>query len=213
MYTNSYSRWAGFNLSRKLDKKKYQTVVISPRPYFTFTPLLASTAVGTLEFRTAIESVRARVADTEYYQGWADDVSFADKRITVEVNAMMMQSTAPTQTADEALAPGSKKGKRFQLDYDKLVVAVGCYSQTFGTPGVRENAFFLKDVGDARKIRTRILDCMYYHMTSAIILTIPGFEEASLPSTPENVKRQLLNFAVVGGGRESPLILNFRDSS
>ncbi|KFZ16716.1 hypothetical protein V502_04946, partial [Pseudogymnoascus sp. VKM F-4520 (FW-2644)] len=152
------SGWAGFNLSRKLDKKKYQPVVISPRPYFAFTPLLASTAVGTLEFRTAIESVRARVADTEYYQGWADDVSFADKRITVEVNAMMTQSTAPTQTADEASAPGAKKGKRFQLDYDKLVVAVGCYSQTFGTPGVRENAFFLKDVGDARKIRKRILD-------------------------------------------------------
>lgn len=162
IYTNSHSRWAGFNLSRKLDKKKYQPVVISPRPYFAFTPLLASTAVGTLEFRTAIESVRARVADTEYYQGWADDVSFADKRITVEVNAMMTQSTAPTQTADEALAPGSKKGKRFQLDYDKLVVAVGCYSQTFGTPGVRENAFFLKDVGDARKIRKRILDCTYF---------------------------------------------------
>ncbi|OBT86268.1 hypothetical protein VE02_05574 [Pseudogymnoascus sp. 03VT05] len=179
------SGWAGFNLSRKLDKKKYQPVVISPRPYFAFTPLLASTAVGTLEFRTAIESVRARVADTEYYQGWADDVSFADKRITVEVNAMMTQSTAPTQTVDEAVAPGTKKGKRFDLDYDKLVVAVGCYSQTFGTPGVRENAFFLKDVGDARKIRKRILDC---------------FEEASLPSTPEKVKRQLLNFAVVGGG-------------
>ncbi|ELR03519.1 hypothetical protein VC83_03394 [Pseudogymnoascus destructans] len=179
------SGWAGFNLSRKLDKKKYQPVVISPRPYFAFTPLLASTAVGTLEFRTAIESVRARVTDTEYYQGWADDVSFADKRITVEVNAMMTQSTAPIQTADEASAPGTKKGKRFDLDYDKLVVAVGCYSQTFGTPGVRENAFFLKDVGDARKIRKRILDC---------------FEEASLPSTPEKVKRQLLNFGVVGGG-------------
>ncbi|OBT57687.1 hypothetical protein VE04_02392 [Pseudogymnoascus sp. 24MN13] len=179
------SGWAGFNLSRKLDKKKYQPVVISPRPYFAFTPLLAATAVGTLEFRTAIESVRARVADTEYYQGWADDVSFADKRITVEVNAMMTPSTAPMYTADEAVAPGTKKGKRFNLDYDKLVVAVGCYSQTFGTPGVRENAFFLKDVGDARKIRKRILDC---------------FEEASLPSTPEKVKRQLLNFAVVGGG-------------
>lgn len=40
-------------------------------------------------------------------------------------------------------------------------------------------------------------------MTYVTVLTIPGFEEASLPSTPENVKRQLLNFAVVGGGRES----------
>lgn len=52
--------WSGFVLSRELDKKKFQTVVVSPRSYFVFTPLLASTAVGTLEFRTTLESVRAR---------------------------------------------------------------------------------------------------------------------------------------------------------
>lgn len=52
-----------------------------------------------------------------------------------------------------------KKGEVFGLGYDKLVVAVGCYSQTFGTKGVKENALFLKDVSDARKIRKRILDC------------------------------------------------------
>ena len=47
----------------------------------------------------------------------------------------------------------------FDVHYDKLVIAVGCYSQTFGTKGVKENAFFLKDVADARKIRTRVLEC------------------------------------------------------
>lgn len=53
------SGWSGFTLSRQLDPKKYQTVVISPRSYFVFTPLLASTAVGTLEFRSALEWVFA----------------------------------------------------------------------------------------------------------------------------------------------------------
>lgn len=47
------------------------------------------------------------------------------------------------------------------MGYDKLVVSVGCYSQTFGIEGVRENALFLKDVGDARKIRKRILECEF----------------------------------------------------
>ena len=32
-------------------------VVVSPNTYFNFTPLLAGTAVGTLEFRCAIEPV------------------------------------------------------------------------------------------------------------------------------------------------------------
>lgn len=50
---------------------------------------------------------------------------------------------------------------------------------------VKENAYFLKDVGDARKIRNRLLSC---------------FEIAALPTTPAELKRHYLNFAVVGGG-------------
>jgi len=44
---------------------------------------------------------------------------------------------------------------------------------------------FLKDVGDARKIRNRILAC---------------FEAAALPTTSDEQRKQLLNFAIVGGG-------------
>lgn len=78
-----------------------------------------------------------------------------------------------------------KEGKRIDIAYDKLVVTVGCYSQTFGTKGVKENAFFMKDVGDARRIRKRVLDC---------------FEIANLPTTSDKLREQLLRFAVVGGG-------------
>lgn len=42
------------------------------------------------------------------------------------------------------------EGKRWEVSYDKLVISVGCYSQTFGTKGVKEHAFFQKDIGDAR---------------------------------------------------------------
>jgi hypothetical protein len=62
LHSSDRFSWAGFVLSRQLDKKKFQPVVVSPRTYFVFTPLLASTAVGTLEFRTTLESVRARSA-------------------------------------------------------------------------------------------------------------------------------------------------------
>lgn len=151
--------WAGFNVARTIDKSKFQPVVISPRSYFVFTPLLASTAVGTLEFRTTVESVRGRAGGVEYFQGWSDDVNFNEKRITVEENATEPKSTAPLPADPSTVAPVVPKGKRFDVEYDKLVVAVGCYSQTFNTPGVRENALFLKDVGDARRIRKRILDC------------------------------------------------------
>ncbi|KAH0112121.1 FAD/NAD(P)-binding domain-containing protein, partial [Aureobasidium melanogenum] len=187
--------WAGYTLARDLDPKKYQVVVVSPRSYFVFTPLLASTSTGTLEFRTALEPVRSRRTKVEFFQGWADSVDFASKTLKVE-EAVENPWQAMALTADgredqnakqleQEKGVKQKKGKVFEMNYDKLVVAVGCYSQTFGTPGVKEHAYFLKDVGDARKIRNRMLSC---------------FETASLPTTSEEMKKQLLNFAVVGGG-------------
>ncbi|USP80120.1 hypothetical protein yc1106_07394 [Curvularia clavata] len=189
------SGWAGFTVARSLDSSKYQTVVVSPRSYFAFTPLLASTAVGTLEFRTALEPIRSRRTNVEFMQGWADDVDFKNRTITVEEAvddprqgvALTTDRHAGKSAEQRALEKKkeTKEGKMFELSYDKLIVTVGCYSQTFGTPGVKEHAFFLKDVGDARRIRNRVLAC---------------FEGAALPTTPVDMKRQLLNFAVVGGG-------------
>ncbi|KXT10117.1 hypothetical protein AC579_9710 [Pseudocercospora musae] len=192
------SGWAGFTLSRALDPKKYQIVVVSPRSYFVFTPLLAGTSVGTLEFRTTLEPVRSfrgRGVGAEYFQGWADKVDFEKKTLAVEES---VEDPLPSR----ALTPGpneeksacqrqeeegieAKTGELFEMGYDKLIISVGCYAQTFNTPGVKENAYFLKDVGDARRIRNRLLSC---------------FEIAALPTTSVEIKKMLLNFAVVGGG-------------
>ncbi|KIW03052.1 uncharacterized protein PV09_05703 [Verruconis gallopava] len=183
------SGWAGFTVARRLDPKKFQAVIVSPRSYFAFTPLLASCSVGTLEFRTALEPVRSRRLKADFLQGWAEKLDLVGKKVTIEEAADdPKQGLGPTErTIDTGRDPGQlrREGKLFDLAYDKLVIAVGCYSQTFGTPGVKENAYFLKDVGDARKIRKRLLDC---------------FETAALPTTSEKMRKILLNFAVVGGG-------------
>ena len=39
---------------------------------------------------------------------------------------------------------GLKPGLTYDLSYDKLVIGVGSLSNTFGVPGVTENACFLK---------------------------------------------------------------------
>ena len=44
-----------------------------------------------------------------------------------------------------------KKGHTFEVPYDKLVIACGSYSQTFGIEGVMEHAFFLRDVALLRR--------------------------------------------------------------
>lgn len=65
------------------------------------------------------------------------------------------------------------------------MLAVGAYAQTFGVPGVKEYATFLKDVGDARRIRMRIIE---------------RFEQAASPNLSDTERRALLHFCVVGGG-------------
>ena len=50
--------WGSYSVLRKVDKKQFDAIVISPRNHFLFTSLLASTTVGTLEFRSIIEPVR-----------------------------------------------------------------------------------------------------------------------------------------------------------
>ena len=176
--------------------------VVSPRTYFVFTPLLTDTAVGTLEFRNILESVRKGIPGVDFVQGWADDVNFVAKTIDVEPSVLdPAQSYALVQSRENPpkesmLAPEEEEhvGRSieiknhvpvFPVKYDKLVVTVGSYSQTFNTPGVRENAYFLKDVGDARKIRTRVLEL---------------FELCHLPFISDETKSQLLHFCIVGAG-------------
>ena len=119
-------------------------------------------------------------------QAWADDVDFADKTVSCEESVVYPGVEIGSRGSHpEAEAAQTKRGKMWEVNYDKLVIAVGCYNQTFGTKGVKEHAFFMKDVADPRKVRKRVLEC---------------FEVASLPTTTEEVRRQLLNFAIIGGG-------------
>ncbi|KAF5026063.1 hypothetical protein F66182_1855 [Fusarium sp. NRRL 66182] len=170
------SGWAGYALAKSISPSQASRILISPRSHFVFTPLIASTAVGTLEFRAAVEPCR-KLDLTEFHQAWASDIDFTNKTITVEAN---QHDGVAARTGKDLL-----KGLEFQVPYDKLVVAVGCYSQTFGVEGVKENACFLRDATDARTVRLKVLQ---------------KFEQASLASVSDAERKRLLHFAVVGGG-------------
>lgn len=46
---------------------------------------------------------------------------------------------------------------QFKVAYDKLVIASGAEPLTFGIKGVKEHAFFLREVNHAQEIRKRLL--------------------------------------------------------
>ncbi|XP_070572404.1 probable NADH dehydrogenase [Ptychodera flava] len=132
--------WGSYSVLKSINKVLYDVIVVSPRNHFLFTPLLASTTVGTLEFRSIIEPIRnTGFRETEHFH-----LSHA---IGLDVNKKVL-------TCQSVIAPDNV----YDIHYDRLVIGVGALPNTFGVPGVEEHAFFLKELNDARRIRNRILD-------------------------------------------------------
>lgn len=165
--------WGGSRVARDLDLTRFSLVVVSIRNHVIFTPLLAQTTTGTLEFRTVCESIRKiqpGLANTgnEFYMAVVKDVD-------VERKVVMAQALD---------SRGQGKVHNFEVPYDYLVLAHGAKPNIFGTKGI-EHCYFLREVTDARAIRSQILN---------------NLSVASLPTTPEIDQRQLLKTVIVGGG-------------
>lgn len=97
------SGWAGFNIALNM-KKDIPLTVVSPSNHFLFTPLLASSAVGTLEFRCIQEPVRTVLGpEGRYIQASATSLDPVNRQLIC-------------QTSFDDV---------FKLDYDKLVISVG----------------------------------------------------------------------------------------
>lgn len=150
-----------------------------------FTPLLASTATGTLEFRSISEPIRYTCPHIHFQRGKCQTIDPANKSITVRAErpwAPNSTSAAADQGVDLPSPPDSLE---MEIEYDALVIAVGARNTTFGVKGVAEHALFLKELSDARAIRRTI---------------IRNFERASFIATSDEDRKRLLSFVVVGGG-------------
>jgi len=132
--------WGSFATLKNVNKRKYNVTVVSPRSYFLFTPMLASSTVGTVDFRAIIDPIRLGIKfrTTNHYQcAYATKVDPASKTITVK---SALDSQLPA----------------YQIPYDKLVIGCGAVTNTFEIPGVYEYAYFLKDISHAMKIKHKL---------------------------------------------------------
>lgn len=127
--------FGAFNLVKHLDRD-YAVTVVSPRNHFLFTPLLPSTTVGTIEFRSIIEPIRHARKDIAFLHAEGVEVQTGPKQV---------------------LCRGAADGAEFTVPYELLVIAVGAVSNTFNVPGVAEHAHFLKELNDARELRQQII--------------------------------------------------------
>ncbi|CEM01006.1 unnamed protein product [Vitrella brassicaformis CCMP3155] len=190
--------WAAMNFVKDLDKELYDVTVVSPRNYFTFTPLLPSVCSGTLTpfsciepFRHFCRNPKTGKVDVTFYEAYAEDISFVQQRVTCKSAAQQVKARSKPKPSAHPLPfpseyiPLEEYDTLFHIPYDYLVVAVGAQNNTYNIPGVEEYSYFLKEIEHARDIRKRIMN---------------NFEKAYLPGVSYEEKERLLHFVVVGGG-------------
>lgn len=181
------SGWGSISLLKKLDTTLYNVVIVSPRNYFLFTPLLPSCPTGTVEVRSIIEPVRAITrrcpGEVIYLEAEATDIDPVNNRLTIKQLTTVHSGHSGKDSG--SAKPTLSEDIITSLDYDYLVVGVGAQPSTFGLPGVAEHSTFLKEVSDSMKIRRRLMDVI---------------EAANILPKDDPERKRLCHIVVCGGG-------------
>jgi NADH dehydrogenase len=146
-------------LYKYFHKDELDITIVNRTNYFLFTPLLHEVATGGIAHHQLVESLRQIIYKTNDHLHVAELVSIdcENKKVKTTIG---------------------------ELSYDVLVVALGATTNFFNAPGAEENSLVLKDLHDAIKLRTTLIE---------------SFERAT-EIKDEAQKRRELSFAVVGGG-------------
>jgi len=162
--------FAGVTTALELAKRCAGTLpvhitLVSDQNFFLFTPMLAEAATGAVESRHVLYPIRPLCGK------WG--IEFGE----MSVEAVDLERR-------RVVARHRRSETRQQVHYDKLVLALGAAPNTAIVPGASEYALTFQGVGDAVKIRNRVIDL---------------FEAAALTDDPW-MRKRLLTFIVVGAG-------------
>ncbi|HSC71533.1 MAG TPA: FAD-dependent oxidoreductase, partial [Candidatus Methylomirabilis sp.] len=139
--------------------------LVSAQNFFLFTPMLAEAATGAVETRHVLYPIRPLCGE-----------------LGVEFGEMSVEAIDLDRR--RVIARHSRSQVRQHVHYDKLVLALGAAPNVSMAPGAAVHALTFKGVGDAVRIRNRVIDL---------------FEAAALTDDPW-ARRRLLTFVVVGAG-------------
>ncbi len=106
------------------------------------------------------------------------------REIFVKTGVRIVQGTVDAVNASSRTVTIRENSHVHTLKYDYLLIATGAETNYYGIPGAPEITLPLKDLADAAAVRNRIID---------------SFERAVLEAD-ETERKNLLSFAVVGGG-------------
>lgn len=152
----------------------------------SFDSVLASAAVGTVEYRSMTEAVRASNPMIEaYIEGTATDIDVKNQVITVQLQSLL-----------EDYRHGQPP--QIEIPYDHLVVAVGCRVNDNIVPGAAEYCLRLKTCDDARQLRNAVGECLEYASRPDVAFQKNIAEQEKVLRQTERSRR--VTFCIVGGG-------------
>ncbi len=152
--------FGGLEIAKGLRGLKAQVVLFDKNNHHTFQPLLYQVATSGLETNSIVFPFRKRFANQ-------DDFYF---RLGEVVSINPSENCIQTSIGE--------------VKYDYLVIANGANTNFYGMKELKDNAFSLKSITDAIKLRNKI---------------IRNFENALLTDDPEMIN-SLMDFVIVGGG-------------
>ena len=147
------------SLYKEFSPGEIDVTIVNRNNYFLFTPLLHEVATGSIAHHQVVESIRQLIYKKEAHLHVADVIAIDCERHVVKTSLA-------------------------EIPYDILVVAMGATTNFFNAPGAQENSLVLKDLHDAIKLRTTLIE---------------AFEHASEIQDPIE-RHKALSFAIVGGG-------------
>jgi NADH dehydrogenase len=157
--------FGGLAVAKGLRREAVDVLLLDQHNFHTFQPLLyqvATAGLGADDIAYPVRGIVRRQHNATFRMGTVAAIDLTGKTVTL------------AGAADE---PGDR------VEFDTLVLAAGAVSDSFGVPGVAAHALPLKALGDAERIRTRLL---------------AQFELAA--AEPDVVAGGALNVVVCGGG-------------
>lgn len=111
--------WGSVSLLKKLDTENYNVVVVSPRNYFLFTPLLPSCTTGLIEHRSIMEPIRnvlrQKKATVKFFEAEATKIDYEKRVVYISDDSEIKGDISHTE-----------------VPFDMLVIGVGAENATFG---------------------------------------------------------------------------------
>src|SRR5258705_10617540 len=127
--------YAALEFEKRRDPE-FEVTLISQENFFLFTPMLHEVAASDLDVTHIVNPIRKMLRHVRFFEGEVQSVHLAERRAVV--------------------AHGFDRHTH-SLEYDHIVFGLGCVTNFYNIPGLRDRAVPMTSLRDALALRKRLL--------------------------------------------------------